>query len=116
MQISIDAIKKTVKDLSLNKTNASAPSTFAKVVLVPLAFGGVSGNVKLSNPKIPEATAAIINVWANCSVCSLKTLSIIQPTAIQPMVPKKRMEGNSFAGSFIWRNATEFASANVGAY
>ena len=31
----------------------------------------------------------------------LKTLSIIQPTAIHPIVPKNRIEGNSLAGSFI---------------
>src|SRR4030095_4206680 len=116
MQISIEAIKNTVNDLSLNKTNASAPSTFAKVVCVPFAFGGVSGNVKLNKPNIPDATAAITNVCANCSVCSSKTLSIIQPTAIQPIVPKNLTEGNSLAGSFIWRKATEFAKANVGAY
>src|SRR6187399_2208783 len=116
MQISIDAIKKTVNDLSLNKTRASAPSTLEKVVCVPFAFGGVAGNVKLNSPSIPEATAAIINVCANCSVCSLKTLSIIQPTAIQPIVPKNLTEGNSLAGSFICRKATELARANVGAY
>src|SRR4026208_1385474 len=116
MQIRIDAIKNTVKDLSLNKTKASAPNTFAKVVLVPFAFGGVSGRVKLNNPKTPDATAAMTNVVANCSVLNLKTLSIIQPTAIQPIVPKKRTDGNSLAGSFICLKATEFAKANVGAY
>src|SRR4026207_2365298 len=101
MQIRIDAIRKTVKDLSLNNTKASAPSTLAKVVLVPFAFGGVSGNVKLNNPSAPEATAAIINVVASCSVLNLKTLSIIQPTAIHPMVPRNLIEGNSLLGSFI---------------
>ena len=116
MQMSIDAIRKTVNDLSLNKTNASAPNTFAKVVFVPFAFGGVSGNVKLNNPKMPDVTAAMTKVVANCSVLNLKTLSIIQPTAIQPMVPKNLTEGNSLLGSFIWRNATELAKANVGAY
>ena len=47
---------------------------------------------------------------------NLKTLSIIQPTAIHPIVPKNLTDGNSLAGSFICRNATEFANANVGAY
>src|SRR5512139_1822217 len=116
MQINMDAIKKMVKDLFLNKTIASAPSTWAKVVLVPLAFGGVSGKVKLSIPNTTEMAEAIRKVVASCSVVRLNTLSIIQPTAIHPMVPKKRMEGNSLLGSCIWRKETELARARVGAY
>ncbi len=51
MQIKIEEIKKMLKDLSLNNTKASAPNICAKVVLVPFAFGGVSGKKKLSKPK-----------------------------------------------------------------
>ena len=114
--MSIDEIKKIVNDLSLNKTIASAPITWAKLVFVPFAFGGVSGNAKLNNPNAADAAAAIRKVVPNCSVEILNTLSIIQPTAIQPIVPKNLIEGNSLAGSFIWRKATEFAKAKVGAY
>ena len=68
MQIKIEAIKKMLKDLSLNKTKASAPKTCAKVVFVPFAFGGVSGKKKLRIPRRAEATAAILKVNARSSV------------------------------------------------
>src|SRR6478736_4859215 len=116
MHIKTDAIKNTVNELFLNNTKASAPKICLKVAVVPLAFGGVPGKAKLINPNTAEATAAILNVNAKSAVLTLKTLSIIHPVAIQPIVPNTLIEANSFPGSFIWRNATEFANANVGAY
>jgi hypothetical protein len=51
-----------VNDLSLNKTNASAPRICAKEALVPFALGGVAGKKKLSKPKTADAIAAILKV------------------------------------------------------
>src|SRR5260221_10098070 len=115
MQIRTDAIKNMVKERSLNKTKASAPSICAKVVFSLFAFGGVLGRKKLSRPSAADATAAILKVKASWSVEILNTLSMSQPVAIQPIVPNTRMEANSFPGSDICRKATELASARVGA-
>ena len=36
------------------------------------------------------------------------------PATIQPIVPSTRIDGNSRAGSVIWRNDSELLSASVG--
>ena len=111
----MEAIKKIVNERFLNNTKASLPKICAKVVLVPFAFGGVSGRKKLNNPSATEATAAILNVNASCSGPILKISSMNQPVAIHPIVPRTRMPANCLVVSFICRNATEFTSASVGA-
>src|SRR5690349_25109863 len=116
MHINTDAIKNTVNEASLNNTNASAPKICLNVAVVPFAFGGVSGKAKLNKPNIAEAMPAILKVNTKFSVLTLKTLSIIQPVAIHPIVPKTLIDANYFPGSFIFLNATEFAKANYGEY
>ena len=115
MQIRTEEMKKMVNDRSLKRTKASAPRIWAKVAFVPLAFGGVGGNKKLHTPSTSDAIAAILKVRASWSVVMFNTLSIIQPVAIHPMVPKTRIDGNSLLGSCICLKATAFASARVGA-
>jgi hypothetical protein len=48
--------------LLLNKTNASFPKIEPRELFSLFAFGGVSGSVKLNNPKIAETIEATINV------------------------------------------------------
>ena len=69
----MEAMKNTTKAFCLKRTNASAPSICANVVLVPFALGGVAGKAKLINPSKAEATAAMMKVGPNCSVEILKT-------------------------------------------
>src|SRR5579863_259752 len=97
----MEAIKKIVNDRSLNSTKASTPRIFAKLLFSPFALGGVLGRKKLNRPSAAEATAAILKVSARSSVEILKTLSINQPVAIQPIVPSTRIEANSLEGSDI---------------
>src|SRR4051812_15962414 len=115
MQIKIEAIKNTVNERFLNNTNASLPRICTKDVFVPFPFGGVLGKIKLRNPNTTDATAAILKVNTSCSGPILKTLSIIQPVTIHPIVPNTRIFANSLVVSLICRNATEFTSASVGA-
>src|SRR6187401_2906654 len=113
--MSTDEMKNIRKDLSLNNTKASAPRICAMEDELPLAFGGVSGSIKLRRPIANDAAAAILKVVDNWSVVRLRTLSIIHPVAIHPMVPSTRIEANSLLGSCICLNATALANASVGA-
>lgn len=114
MHIATEERKNNRYDRFFNSPSASKPNISPRDVFSPFFTGGVEGRVKLNKPSSAEAIAAILNVKANCPLCSQFNQPIVKPAMIHPMVPNTRMDGNSRPVSFICLNDMELTNANVG--
>ena len=96
MHIKSELTTKIKNDVSLRRLSAFKPRISLIVTFWPVDFGGVLGKKKQYIPMTIEAPAAI---FKGMDVSSIFNKATSQPAAIQPIVPRTRILGNSLLAS-----------------